>query len=76
MAANKGGRKERVRDAGKQEAGLSNGEGGEERQRITSWRTGLETDSAGGLRQHEDGGRLGGKTPTLCLPRWWWGGKG
>jgi len=41
----------------------------EERQRVTSRRAGLETDSAGSLRQHKDGGGLGGKAPTLSLPR-------
>ena len=41
----------------------------EERYRVTSRRAGLETDSAGSLRQHKDGGRLGGKAPTLSLPR-------
>lgn len=41
----------------------------EERHRVTSGRAGLETDSAGSLRQHKDGGRLGGKAPTLSLPQ-------
>lgn len=30
-------------------------------------RTGLETHSAGSLRQHKDGGGLGGQAPTLSL---------
>lgn len=30
---------------------------------------GLETDSAGSLREHKDGGGLGGQAPTFGLPR-------
>lgn len=40
----------------------------EKRQRVTSRRAGLETDSAGGLRQHKDGRGLGGEASTLSLP--------
>lgn len=41
----------------------------EERQRVTSRRVGLETKSAGSLRQHKDGRGLGDKAPTLSLPQ-------
>lgn len=33
------------------------------------YRAGLETESAGSLREHKDGGGLGGKAPTLGLPQ-------
>lgn len=51
-----------------EEGELKQGRGGEERQRVTSGRAGLETHPAGGLRQHKDGGGLGGQTPALILP--------
>ena len=53
----------------KKKKGFYTSERLEERQRVTSRRVGLETKSAGSLRQHKDGRGLGDKAPTLSLPQ-------
>lgn len=61
--------KEKVARFKKKKKGFYTSERLEERQRVTSRRVGLETKSAGSLRQHKDGRGLGDKAPTLSLPQ-------